>query len=337
MPVDLTTKYLRIELKNPLVASASPLTGSVESLLRLQEAGVSAVVLPSLFEEQIEHNQHQVYQLYNHQADSFAEAMTFFPELGLDDSDPAKHIQRVADAKKHLEIPVIASLNGHTKGGWVRYAKWMEDYGADAIELNVYFVPTDCEMSGEDVARRYEDLVASVRGAVGVPVAVKIGSQFTSIPSMVRRLMVAGADGVVLFNRFLEPDLDLTTLKYQPDLVLSSEHEVRLPLRWIAILRDQVTLSLAATSGVHHPHDLAKLILAGADVAMVATTLLRRGVGYASVMLDELRTIFEEYEYESVEQVKGSMSMANCPDPSTLGRANYMQALIDYTADFNRR
>ncbi|TWT75662.1 Dihydroorotate dehydrogenase B (NAD(+)), catalytic subunit [Posidoniimonas polymericola] len=336
MSIDLTTKYLGLELKNPLVASASPLTGSVESLLRLQEAGVSAVVLPSLFEEQIEHNQNQVHQLYNYQADSFAEALSYFPELGLDDSDPAKHIGRVAEAKQQLEIPVIASLNGHTDGGWARYSKWMEDNGADALELNIYFVPTDCEMSGEDVARRYEDLVGSVRNAVSIPLAVKIGSQFTSIPSMVRRLMLAGADGVVLFNRFLEPDLDLTTLKYQPDLVLSAEHEMRLPLRWIAILRDQLTLSLAATSGVHHAHDLAKLILAGADVAMVATTLLRRGVGYATVMLDELRTLFEEYEFESVSQVKGSMSMANCPDPSTLGRANYMQALIDYTADFNR-
>lgn len=336
MPIDLSTKYLGFSLKNPLIASASPLTSGIDSMLRLEDAGVSAVVLPSLFEEQIEHDQLQFHYLHQYQSEAFAESLSYFPEVELTNLGPAASLDRIAEAKSRLSVPVIASLNGHTQGGWTRYAKWMQEVGADALELNVYFVPTDSSMTGEEVAQRYEDLVRSVRETVSIPLSVKIGSQFTSIPSMARRLTAAGADGLVMFNRFLEPDVDFSTLKYEPDLVLSARHEMRLPLRWVAILRDQFTISLAATSGIHHANDMAKLLLAGADATMVATTLLRNGPDYATTMLQELSAWFEEFEFDSVEQIKGSMSMANCPDPSALGRANYMQALTDYTTEFGK-
>jgi dihydroorotate dehydrogenase (fumarate) len=334
MATNLQTTYLGLPLANPLVASASPLTGSIDSLLRLEDAGVSAVVLPSLFEEQIEFDELQLHQLFEYQSESYAESLSYFPENNFQGIGPATSLERITLAKEKLSIPVIPSLNGHSEGGWTRYAKWMQDAGADALELNVYYVPTDCGMTGAQVEQRYVDLVQSVRDSVHIPLSIKIGSQFSSIPSMCRRLMEAGADGVVLFNRFLEPDIDLDTLTIAPDLVLSARHEMRLPLRWIAILRDQLTFSLAATSGVHRSYDIAKLLLAGADVTMVAATLLRNGPEYAATMIDELSAWLSENEFDSVEQIKGSMSRANCPDPSALDRANYMRALIDYTADF---
>lgn len=330
MNIDLSTEYLGLELANPLVASAGPLTGSVESLVRLERAGLAAVVLPSLFEEQIEHEELEINRLYEYQTESFAESLTHFPDLEDYNTGPQEYLDLVAEAKRTLKIPVIASLNGHTDGGWVRYAQFMQDAGADALELNVYFVPTDVNLIAADVEQRYIDLVARVKQSIRIPLAVKIGSQFTSIPNFGRRLSEVGADGLVLFNRYLEPDIDLETLQMIPDLVLSQRHEVRLPLRWIAILRDQLGCSLAASSGIHSADDLARVLLVGADVGMMTTKLLRNGPGYAAVALEGLQTWLVENEYESVSQMRGSMSMRNCSDPSALERSNYMKALVSY-------
>jgi dihydroorotate dehydrogenase (fumarate) len=331
--VDLTTKYLGFELKNPLVASASPLTSKLDSLRRLEDAGVSAAVLHSLFEEQIEHDEMQMGRLRDLGADSFAESLGYFPEMDDYHTGPGEYLSLIEGAKKSLSIPIIGSLNGHTKGGWVRYAKLIQDAGADALELNIYFVPTDAEMTSRDVEQQYVDLVAEVRESIQIPLAVKTGAYFSSLPHFAKQLVDAGADGLVLFNRFLEPDIDLENLEFKPSLILSSRTELRLPLRWIAILHDQVTASIAATSGVHFTEDVIKALLAGADVTMMAAVLLQRGPAFVSQMLRELTAWLEEREYESVEQLKGSMSRIRCSDPSQLERSNYMKALISYSSD----
>ncbi len=334
MSTDLSTVYLGMKLTNPLVASAGPLTGNLDALRQLEDSGIAAVVMPSLFEEQIEHDEAQIDRLYRYQAESYAESLSYFPETENYSKGPQDYLELLQEAKEHLAIPVIASLNGHTPGGWTRYAQMLEEAGADALELNVYFVPTDCGMDASEVEQRYVDLVASVRQSISIPLAVKIGSQFTSIPNIAYRLMTVGADGLVLFNRFLEPDLDLETLQIVPDLVLSQPYEVRLPLRWIAILRDQLQGSLAATSGIHHAADVSRVLLVGADVAMLTTALLKKGPRHIETVLTELENWLSENEYVSVEQLKGSMSRANCPDPSALERANYMKALTSYTKEY---
>ncbi len=334
MSVDLSTTYLGLKLRNPLVASAGPLTGNLDMLRQLDDNGIAAVVLPSLFEEQIEHDELQLDRLFEFQADSFAESLSYFPDTADFGKGSREYVELVEDAKRRVSVPVIASLNGQSPGGWTRYARMLQDAGADALELNVYFVPTDCGMDCTEVERRYVDLVAEVRKSVSIPLAVKIGSQFSSIPNIAYRLMSAGADGLVLFNRFLEPDIDLESLQFTPDLVLSQRHEVRLPLRWIAILRDQLRCSLAATSGIHDMSNVIRVLLAGADVAMMTTGLLKRGPAVVAQIVDELAAWLAEHDYASVEQLKGSMSRANCPNPSMLERANYMKALATYTSEY---
>jgi dihydroorotate dehydrogenase (fumarate) len=329
--VDLTTKYLGLELKNPLAASASPLTGDLDSLRRLQDAGASAAVWPSLFEEQIEHEQMELDRLYTQRVDTYAESLTYFPEPEDYHTAPEDYLKGMSEAKKALAIPLIGSLNGSSRGGWVRYAKLIEEAGADALELNIYFVATDVAMSSADVEQRYVDLVADVKQSLTIPLAIKIGPYFSGLPHFAAQLVEAGADGLVLFNRFLEPDLDLENLQFRPSLLLSNRSELRLPLRWIAILRDQLSISLAATSGVHHTEDVVKALLVGADATMMASVLLQRGAGYLAQMLQELENWLEENEYTSVEQLKGSMSRIHCADPSQLERANYMKALVSYT------
>ncbi|NLF73055.1 MAG: dihydroorotate dehydrogenase-like protein [Candidatus Anammoximicrobium sp.] len=331
MSVDLTTTYLGLKLKNPLVASASPLTGKLDSLRQLEEAGASAAVWPSLFEEQIEHEAMEVARLYDQGTGSFSEADGFLPELDEYRIGPEAYLKQMEEAKKQLSIPLIGSLNGASKGGWVRYAKMIQDAGADALELNIYFIPTDPKMGGPDVEKQYLELVAAVKESISIPLAVKMGPYFSGLPSFAARLIEAGAAGLVLFNRFLEPDVDLEALEFRPSLQLSTRSELRLPLRWIAILRDHVNASLAATSGVHFTEDVIKSLLVGADCVMMASVLLQRGPGYLKQMLQELQSWLEEKEYESVEQLKGSMSRIRCSDPSELERANYMKALISYT------
>ena len=334
MKPDLRTHYLGLELSTPLVASASPLTGRLETLKTLEQAGVSAVVLPSLFEEQIEHEEMAVHQLREYGTQSFAEALDYLPELQTYNLGPDEYLRVVRAAKDALSVPVIGSLNGSSRGGWVRHAELIQDAGADALELNVYIIPSDLDQTGEDVERAYLELVAEVRKAVTIPLAVKVGPGFSSPGNMARRLVEAGADGLVLFNRFLRPDIDLETLELVPRLVLSRSYDSRMPLQWIGILRGRIEASLAATSGVHSADDALKLLLAGADVVMVASSFLRNGPDQAREFLAGIRAWMVEREYESVEQMKGSMSQLNCPDPTGYERANYMKALISYSGPY---
>jgi len=332
MSISLRTKYLGLDLKNPVVASAGPHTGRIDSLMKLEEAGASAVVLPSLFEEQISREEVEIAMLYDFQNEGFAEAQSYLPEMEDYHTGPESYLRLVRQAKQSLTIPVIGSLNGTTNGGWIHYGKLIEEAGADALELNIYYLPTDPEMTSIEVENQYLDLVAGVRGAVSIPLAVKIGPFFSSIANMAKRLFGSGADGLVLFNRFLQPDIDLEKLSVEPRLVLSSSDELRLPLRWIAILRSYFEQSLAATSGLHTAEDVIKLLLAGADVAMTTSGVLKKGPGLISDLLLGLRTWLEEKEYVSVEQMKGSMSQRNCADPAAFERANYVKAIQSYSS-----
>ncbi len=331
MTADLTTKYLGLTLKNPLVIAACPLTYRVETLVRLEAAGAAAVVLPSLFEEQIAHDEVEMTRVHEIGTESFAESLTYFPEADDYHTGPETYLEFIEKAKFAVKIPVIASLNGISTGGWTRYAKMMQDAGADALELNVYFVAADCDTTAAQVESRYLELVAAVKKSVSIPLAVKVGPYFSAMANMARRLVEAGADGLVLFNRFLQPDIDLDTLETTPKLVLSSPNELLVPLRWIAILRGRVDASLALTSGLHDADGMAKALLAGADVGMVASTIYEDGSQQVGRILAGLRDWMEEKEYDSVEQLKGSMSQENCPDPAAFERGNYMKALTSYT------
>jgi dihydroorotate dehydrogenase (fumarate) len=334
MSIDLSTRYLGIGLKHPIVASASPLTGSIDSLRRLEDEGVAAVVLPSLFEEQIEHDEMATHNLMLYGSELSPEASGFFPEQQKYNTGPDRYLKLIADAKKALSVPVIASLNGYTPGGWTAMARQLEQAGADAIELNVYFLATKLDDSSAAVESRYIDLVKSVAGQVKVPVAVKVAPYFSAMANMASRLAQAGASGLVLFNRFLQPDIELEELQVTPHLVLSTSDELRLALRWIAILRGRVRASLAATGGAHTPDDVLKLLLAGADCVMVASSLLKKGPAQVGVLVRGVTEWLAEREYSSVEQMKGSLSQQACPDPDAFERANYMKALKSYTSEF---
>ncbi len=334
MSVDMRTRYLGLDLRNPIVASASPMTGSIESLKRLEQAGVGAVVLPSLFEEQIEHEEMATHNLMLYGAELSPEAQGFFPEMQHYDTGADTYLKLVGEARKALSVPVIASLNGHTPGGWTRIARQLEEAGADAIELNVYFLAADPADSGAAVEQRYLDLVASVRAITKVPVAVKVAPYFSAMASMAVRLAKAGASGLVLFNRFVQPDIMLDELEVAPHLVLSTSDELRLALRWIAILHGRVEASLAATGGAHTPEDVLKLLLAGADCVMIASSLLRKGPQHVDTLVRGVQAWMSERDYDSVAQMKGSLSQQSCPDPDAFERANYMKALKSYTSEF---
>jgi dihydroorotate dehydrogenase (fumarate) len=309
--MDLSTTYLGLSLKNPLVPSAGPLTGELDSLRRLEDAGAAAVVLPSLFEEQIEHEA----------------ALHYFPASGEFRVGPEEYLELVSRARAALEIPVLASLNGVTDGGWVEYARLIENAGADGLELNLYYVAASPELSGRDVEERYLTVLKHVKSAVDIPVAVKLGPFFSSLANMACRLDGAGAAGLVLFNRFYQPDIDLETLEVVPNLLLSTPQEMRLPLRWIAILHGRLHASLAATTGVASAADALKLILVGADAVQLCSVLLRRGPQELATILAGMETWMAEKEYESVAQMKGSMSQKSCPHPAAYERANYMKVL----------
>ena len=334
MSVDLRTRYLGLELRHPIVASASPLTGSIDSLKRLQDAGVAAVVLPSLFEEQIEHEEMATHNLMMYGAELSPEAHGFFPEMQNHPTGPDRYLKLIGEAKQVLSVPVIASLNGYTPGGWTSIARQFQDAGADAIELNVYFLAASVDDSSAAVEQRYVDLVASVTQQVSIPVAVKVAPYFSAMANMAARLHRAGAAGLVLFNRFLQPDIVLEELEVSPHLVLSTSDELRLALRWIAILRGRVDASLAATGGAHTPDDVLKLLLAGADCVMLASSLLTKGPGHIDTLVRGVQAWMTEREYTSVAQMKGSLSQQSCPDPDAFERANYMRALQSYTSEF---
>ncbi len=334
MSVDLTSRYLGLALANPVVASASPLTGTIDGLSRLQDAGVGAVVLPSLFEEQIEHEEMATHNLMLYGAELSPEARGFFPEMQAYETGTTKYLKLIGEARRALSVPVIASLNGYTPGGWTRIAKQCEEAGASAIELNVYFLAADPADSADAVEQRYLDLVASVRATTKVPLAVKVSPYFSAMASMAVRLVKAGADGLVLFNRFVQPDIMLDELEVAPHLVLSTSDELRLALRWIAILHGRIGASLAATGGAHTPDDVLKLLLAGADCVMVASSLLKQGPQHVGTLVRGVEAWMREREYASVAQMKGSLSQQSCPDPDAFERANYMKALKSYTSAF---
>jgi dihydroorotate dehydrogenase (fumarate) len=333
MAVDLRTRYLGLELANPILAAASPLTGTIDSLRQLESAGVGAVVLRSLFEEQIEHDEMAAHDLFLYGAEISPEVTGYFPELEDYNTGPEAYLALISGAKAALSVPVIASLNGHTKGGWTRYARLFEEAGADAIELNVYFLATDPRVSAAEVEARYVDLVEAVVQQVTVPVSVKIGPFFSSLANVALRLVDAGAAGLVLFNRFLQPDVHLEELTVAPRLVLSTPEEARLALRWIAILRAHTPASLAASTGVHAATDALKLLLTGADVVQVASSLLDKGPYHAASIISGVTSWLEENGYDSVAQMRGSLSQLNVPDPEAFERANYMRALVSYTSE----
>lgn len=331
--VDLTTRYLGLELRTPIVASPSPLTGHLDTLKQLDVAGVGAVVLPSLFEEQLEHDSFAIDRMLTVGDEVSAEATSFFPDLEDYNTGPVRYLDLVEQAKAELSVPVIASLNGNTPGGWVHYARLLERAGADAIELNVYSVAADPAVTGGQVEEDIAELVREVRRAVDVPLAVKLPPYFSALANFARHLAVAGADGLVLFNRFYQPDLDLETLLPHPTLSLSTSAELRLPLRWIAILRHRVQVSLAATTGVHTAEDALKVLLAGADVAMTTSALLRNGPGHAAEVIHGIERWMVDHEYESITQLKGSAAQDTAPDPVAYERANYVQTLASWSSE----
>ncbi len=331
--IDLSTNYLGLQLKNPLVASASPLSEKIDNYRRLEDAGAAAVVNYSLFEEEIRRDVFELHHHLTYGTESFAESLTYFPEPEMFTLGPEQYLEHIRQAKQAVDIPVIASLNGRSPGGWTQYAQLMQQAGADALELNIYFLATDPQHSGAEIEQRYLDIVQSVKTHVSIPVAVKLSPFFSSMANMATRLEQAGADGLVLFNRFYQPDIDLEHLEVVPNVVLSNPVASRVPLRWIAILFDRVRCSLAATSGVHGAEDALKLLMAGADVTMLCSALLKNGVDYLRVVTDGLMRWMEEHEYESVAQMKGSLSQRACPDPAAFERANYIKALRTYHLD----
>ena len=334
--MNLTTNYLGLELKNPLVPSSSPLSRTLDGLRQMEDAGSGAVVLYSLFEEQILQESHTLNEHLLQGTESFAEALDYFPEAPEYQYGPDVYLNHLRRAKEALSIPVIASLNGVSTGWWMRYARDIEQAGADALELNIYYLPTNLEESSAEVEALYVDALAQVKSVVSIPVAMKLSPYFSAMGSMAKRLVETGANGLVFFNRFYQPDLDLENLSVVPNLVLSSSTEMRLPLRWIAILYGRLQADLALTSGVHSVTDVLKGIAAGASVTMVASELLRNGVGRLSVLREGVAQWLEENEYESLDQLRGSLSQINCAEPAAFERANYMRVLSSYALDYGR-
>ena len=327
---DLSTTYLGLKLRTPLVASASPLSQEVYGLRRLEDAGASAIVLYSLFEEQLRQESLELDYRLAAGTESFAESLSYFPARSEFRTGPEAYLCHIEKAKNAVRIPIIASLNGATLGGWTSYARAMEDAGADAIECNIYSIAADMNVSGLEVEQRYVDIVRAVKASVRIPIAVKLSPFFSNMAHMAKWLVDSGADGLVLFNRFYQPDIDLHELEIRPNVLLSTPQDLRLPLTWIGILYGRMHASLGATSGVHSTEDVIKLLMVGADVTMLCSVLLRNGTGYLPIIEQGLRRWMEEHEYESVDQMRGSMSQLRCSDPGAFERAQYMRAVKDF-------
>jgi dihydroorotate dehydrogenase (fumarate) len=332
--VDLTTTYLGLQLKNPLVASPSPLTEKVENVKRMEEAGIAAIVMYSLFEEQIIHESLELDHFLNRGTETYAESLTYFPNIGRYSLAPDKYLERLEKNKRAVNIPVMGSLNGVSNGGWIEYARKIQEAGADALELNIYYLPTDLKLTSDQMEENYLNLVNNVHSKVSIPLAVKLPPFFTALPNFANRLVEAGADGLVLFNRFYQPDFDLENLEVTPNLVLSNSDELRLPLRWIAILYGKVKADLALTTGVHTGVDAIKAMMAGANIAMTTSALLKRGTSAIPQILDGMEAWMTEHEYQSVTQMRGSMSQGSVAEPASFERANYMKVLNSYNPDF---
>jgi len=327
---DLSTTYLGLNLKNPLVASASPLSKKLEKARKLEEAGVSAIVMYSLFEEQIIHESLELDHYLTRGTDSFAEAMSYLPDGGMYAVGPEKYLNQVAGLKKALSIPIIGSLNGVSKGGWTNYAKQIQDAGADALELNLYYIPTDPDLTAGELENAQIELVSEVKSAIKIPLAVKLSPFITALPNFAKRIVEAGADGLVLFNRFYQPDFDLNELDIVHNLDLSTSAEMRLPLRWISILHGRIQADFALTSGVHTSKDVLKAMMSGAKVAMMASALLENNGQDVPFILSELTGWMESHEYQSIKQMQGSMSQKSVREPAAFERANYMKVLNSF-------
>lgn len=325
--MDLSTKYLGLKLRSPLVPAASPLSEDISKIKEMEDAGASAVVLYSLFEEQLRRESAEL--AYNLEQGTFStpEALTYFPDPEEFRLGPEEYLQHIERAKKAVDIPIIASLNGSSAGGWTQYAKGIQQAGADALELNIYHIPTDMDLSSAEVELTYLDILKAVKAVVSIPVSVKLSPFFTNFANMAHRLDLAGADALVLFNRFYQPDIDLETLEVRPNILLSTPMAMRLPLRWLALLHGKLRANLAATSGIHRASDVVKMLMAGADVTMLCSALIRHGVRQLGVIERDLLAWMEEHEYTSVSQLKGSLSQKNCADPSAFERAQYMRAI----------
>jgi dihydroorotate dehydrogenase (fumarate) len=328
--MDLSTKYLGMTLKLPLVASASPLSEDIKSVKKLEAAGIGAVVLYSLFEEQLRLEQEEYNYHTTQGTDAFAESLSYFPEVEDYKLGPELYLEHIQKTKAAVDVPVIASLNGSSLGGWTDYAKEFESAGADAIELNIYHIPTDANMSGADVEQQYIDILKAVKGAVKIPVALKLSPFFSNFSNMAKKLDDAGADSLVLFNRFYQPDIDLDEFEVTPNLLLSQSSAMRLPMRWIAILKDNIKADLAATSGIHTGTDVIKMLMVGANVTMLCSSLLKHGINLVKNIEDHMKQWMRENDYNSVTEMQGSMSQQKTADPSSFERAQYMKAITKY-------
>jgi len=328
--VDLSTTYMGMALRNPVVPSASPLSSSLDNIKRMEDAGAAAITLHSLFEEQIELEAESLSHFLEHGTEQFSEALTYFPKLHEYRREPEDYLEHIRRAKEAVSIPIIASLNGISPGGWTRYARRFAEAGADAVELNVYFIPTSIHLMSYDVEDLYVRILKDVKRNVPIPVAMKLSPYFSAMPHIASMLDAEGANALVLFNRFYQPDIDVETLSVTPNLRLSTPFEMRLPLRWIAILYSRVDCSLALTTGVHDAIDVVKAVMVGADVANVCSVLLKEGIGKISDLVQGMSTWMEKHDYESVSQMKGSMSQKSVAEPAAFERANYMKVLNSY-------
>jgi len=326
--VDLSTKYLGLQLKTPLVASASPLSKKLDSIRALEDAGIGGIVMYSLFEEQIIHDREAFEYVEEFGTNYIAEALTFFPDLSHYNVGPEQYLNHIRQAKEAVKVPIIGSLNGISTGGWIEYARKIEEAGADALELNIYSIPTDLNVTGQEVEQSYLELVADIRKQVHIPLAIKLSPFYTSLPHYANQLATAGVDGLVLFNRFYQPDLDIEKLEVKPNLDLSTSQELRLPLRWMALLYGRIKADLALTTGVHTAQDVIKSVMAGANVAMMASELIAKGPKRITEILDEMQRWMNQYEYPSVHKMLGSMSQKAVDNPAAFERANYMKVLI---------
>ncbi len=332
--MDLQTTFMGLKLQHPIVASASPFSESVDNIKRMEDAGAAAVVMFSLFEEQLRHESAAMEHLMASGTDSYAESLSFFPEVDDARAGPEDYLELIRRASEAVEIPIIGSLNGITSEGWTETARMMEEAGAKGIELNVYYIPADLNLSGREVEQRYLDVVKAVKSAVSIPVALKLGPFFSAFANMAKQFDEAGADALVLFNRFYQPDFDLDKLEVVTNLTLSTPNEIRVPLLWIAVLYGRIGASLAATRGVTSAVEVVKYIMAGADAVMTTSALLKDGIEFLTVLLDDLKAWMEERGYESVDQMKGSMSHKHCADPSAFERANYIKVLESYQPEW---
>ena len=334
--MDLKTTYLGMRLRTPLVVSASPLSEGLDAIRRMEDAGAAAIVLYSLFEEQLTRESQELEHHLTHGTESFAEALTYFPSASEFRLGPEGYLDHIRRAKEAVEVPIIGSLNGNTAGGWTAYARQIEAAGADALELNIYSIPTDAYRTGAEVEEACLEILKQVKAEVRIPVAVKLSPFFSNMAYMARRLAEAGADGLVLFNRFYQPDINLEQLEVQPHIILSTPMALRLPMRWIALLHGRVGTSLAATSGIHTSQDVLKMVMAGADVTMLCSTLYRHGIEYIRTIEREMVDWMTEHEYDSIEQMQGSMSQRNCPEPAQFERAQYIKTLHSFKSVTDR-